>query len=347
MNIRPTRGKELLLVIDGNKLPCEMEMSERWTPSDLQRKFPTAMVFVRNKNLHNFEWALKGSILWVPYLKKIVVVIEAHGSKAYVYQIYPVPIAASSPMEASMIFSTASIPASKPDSETHSKEASKPDSSEHTSSSNEQSTLSTQSTQSTQLTQLTILKPSKPSGALDSPALHDPTSRTFKMSLLLEGFYLEQIHGVPIVCQYYRTKRIFDLRCGVISESGNKKLENAVTRIYPLVDNDSGFIKMNIAGPDLAFIGSSARIPNIVPQPIKAWFYENQWIELDKRPLFSSMDICKTHCNSVHVLYVHTLFQHHFKNVIVSPCGEKLIGVPFGRPITTNSLRYVYTFFLP
>ena len=267
MNIRPTRGKELLLVIDGNKLPFEMEMYERWTPSDLQRKFPTAMVFVRNKNLHNFEWALKGSILWVPYLKKIIVVIEAHGRKAYVYQIYPVPTAASS---LSMI-----------------------------------------------------------------------PLRTFKMSLLLEGFYLEQIHGVPIVSQYYRPKIIHNLRSNSISELSNVQLQKNVQRIYPLVDSDSGFIKMNIAGPDLALVGSCTGIPTIVPQAIKSWFHENQWTALHRTSIYSPIDVCKTHthCNSVHVIYVHVNLQHHFKHVIVSPSGEKLIGVPIGKPITTNSVR--------
>ena len=92
---------------------------------------------------------------------------------------------------------------------------------------------------------------------------------------------------------------------------------------------------MNIAGPDLAFLGSSMGIPNQVPQAIKSWFHENQWTALDRKPLYSSIDICKP----VHVLFIHASSQHVFKDVIVSPSGEKLIGVPIGKPITTNSIR--------
>ena len=121
---------------------------------------------------------MKGSILWVPYLRKFVVVIEADGRKAYVYQIYPVETSVSEPLSKS----------SKGLSE--------------------------------------ALK-------VASKALPDPTlpSRAFKMSLLLEGFYLEQIHGVPIVSLYYRPKRIHNLRSDIISELSNVQLEKSVQRI--------------------------------------------------------------------------------------------------------------------
>jgi hypothetical protein len=165
---RPTKGSEKLLVIYRDQTPCEIETVTRWKPHTLLEHFQEAMVFVRNKNLHRFERGLKGAIMWVPHLKKIVVVVRACGAKGIVQQIYPSEEGDKEPLR-------------------------------------------------------------------------------FEMSMLLDGFFLQQIHGTALVTKYYSDKAL------------EPNLPNLASTVIPLTDNN-GFVKMNVEGPDIAWVGSNVGI---------------------------------------------------------------------------------------
>ena len=238
MVIRKTKGVETLLVIHAQKAPTEYIMKERWKEKELQRKIQSAMVFVRNKNLHNFERGVKGAIMWIPYLEKIVVVIWANELKAFVQQVYP---------------RTAKI-------------------------------------------------------------------NQFKISMLLEGFYLEQIWGPMIVKEFYSEKRIHQDKKGGLDV------------IVPLTDEE-GFITMNKKGPDVAVVGAGTNILAEVPTEIKVWLQEEPLTFQKTTPLEHPLHLSKKECQptTVAVIYVYPHKSLDPGKPIVNEEGVQMIGVPLGK----------------
>jgi hypothetical protein len=125
VHTRNIYGDDTLLVIKKNKIPFETIVKQKMTVTDLEKQYKNDMVFLRNKNLQNSQKQLKGGILWIPYLQKIVLILKARGTKAYVEVLYP--------------------------------------------------------------------------------KVQEP--ECFVLSMLLEGFYLQQIHGKPLVNQFFKTKK--------------------------------------------------------------------------------------------------------------------------------------------
>lgn len=251
MKQRATKGFENLVVIYGNRLPVELLMKEKWTRRDLQRRFHNARVFVRNKNLQSLERSLQGAILWVPYLKKIVVVLKAYGCKAYVLQIYP---------------------------------------------------------------------PLQPHGV-----------QCFKMSMLLSGFFLEQIHGKSIV-DHYHSPKILHTR------------NSSSSYVVPLLDDDK-YIKMNIHGPDIALVTiynafdhkcpTKLGIVQVIPNSVLDWLHEDTWTSLTTDPIYQPLEPLgsdqQPNPQSVDVIYILATGPANFKRTSTDGV-QGLIGVPIGDP---------------
>jgi hypothetical protein len=220
-SVRTVKGFDTLLVIRHNTIPFEIAIYNKMTVADLEQQYKNDMVFLRNKNLQNSQNQLKGGIIWIPYLQKVVLILKARGTKAYVEVLYP------------------------------------------------------------------IVKGEK----------------CFVLSMLLQGFYLEQIHGKALVHQYFTEKSI--------TKNGF---------IVPLVD-DSNNIKMNSAGPDLAH----------VKQTLKIGETDAKELMKDCFVILNEQKLSNYNCDHFSVLYVYPKKQAHLRAVIKAKGGDKLFGIPFGK----------------
>jgi hypothetical protein len=87
---RTVRGKEHYLVLSSkHKGIQEYEIAARISEESMKAKFPGHRVYLRNKNLQRIPHQGRGSIMWLPLERAVVVVISAYWGKAYVRQLFP------------------------------------------------------------------------------------------------------------------------------------------------------------------------------------------------------------------------------------------------------------------
>jgi hypothetical protein len=210
-------GYDTLLVIKKKKIPFETIVKKKMTVTDLQKQYKNDMVFLRNKNLQHSEKQLKGGIVWIPYLQKVVLILKARGTKAYVEVLYP--------------------------------------------------------------------KEQEP--------------QCFVLSMLLQGFYLQQIHGRPLVNQFFKAKNI--TKRGLV---------------VPLLDQ-ANYLKMDTTGPDVAYVK-----PNI-----KMDKDDQKELMTDPFVILNQQKLPKYDPVGCQVLYVYPRKQKYLRKVI----GHKLLGVPLSK----------------